>query len=212
MTIIVPSARSSSLSRTPLNGQNPAALYVLKRWAVITSFQYAKLLSIWSYWRMLSLLCWCKTANQGISAILPLDSMVHTIQRTEGYSATTGQGMVFHTHPTYPCPSMVLNGIRSSHCSYRAATMTAICPIHIMLIRIIAKLPCLFCLYWQVTIIYYDNMRPRKRWQNITAERLCYVYVWYCRFGHIIMVLNGYSASLSRRVSICVYTITTTLS
>jgi len=26
------------------------------------------------------------------------------------------------------------------------------------------------------------------------------------------MVLNGYSASLSRRVSICVYTITTTLS
>ena len=37
-----------------------------------------------------------------------------------------------------------------------------ICPTHIMLIRIIAKIPYLFCLYWQVTIIY-NNMRPRKR-------------------------------------------------
>jgi hypothetical protein len=49
------------------------------------------------------------TANKGISVILPLDSMVHIIQRSEGYSATTGQGMVFHTHPTHPYPSIGYN-------------------------------------------------------------------------------------------------------
>jgi len=105
MTIIVPSARSSSVGRTLLNGQNPAALYVLKRdeqyshhFNTQNCFQYDRTGGC-------SLYSAGVTANQGISAILPLDSMVHTIQRTEGYSATTGRGMVFHTHPTYPCPS-----------------------------------------------------------------------------------------------------------
>eukprot|EP00984_Skeletonema_dohrnii_P011989 scaffold4822_cov93-Skeletonema_dohrnii-CCMP3373.AAC.7 len=49
------------------------------------------------------------TANKGISVIIPLDSIVHITQRSEGYSATTGQGMVFHTHPTHPYPSIGYN-------------------------------------------------------------------------------------------------------
>ena len=153
MTIIVPSARSSSVSRTPLNGQNPAALYVLKRWASFTSFHYAKLLSIWSDWRRLSLFCRCNRKYGNISDNTTWLYGAHhsTLGRLfSNYGARNG--LPYSSNTSVPFYRLQL-GIRSSDCSCRAATMAAICPTHIMLIRIRAKVPHLFCLYWQVTII-----------------------------------------------------------